>query len=154
MEYLRINHSIMFLPLLHAFKWKNLCYMNSILQDRLDAIKELYKRYKVRSLYSFGSVNTPRFTEHSDIDLLIEFDPSISLEEYADNCFSLRARLVKLFKDRLGDQSFLIQSLFHRRYRTRQAITLWGIVVFRNISVISSNPFYPLRNIWVRKGIL
>lgn len=87
MEYLRINHSIMFLPLLDAFKWKNLCYMNSILQDRLDAIKELYKRYKVRSLYSFGSVNTPRFTEHSDIDLLIEFDPSISLEEYADNYF-------------------------------------------------------------------
>ncbi len=53
----------------------------------------------------------------------------------------------------LGDQSFLIQSLFHRRYRTRQTITLWGIVVFRNISMISSNPFYPLRNIWVRKGI-
>lgn len=101
MEYLRINHSIMFLPLLDTFKWKNLCYMNSILQDRLDAIKELYKRYKVRSLYSFGSVNTPRFTEHSDIDLLIEFDPSISLEEYADNCFSLRARLVKLFKRKI-----------------------------------------------------
>ena len=54
--------------------------MNSILQDRLDIIKELCKRYKVRSLYSFGSVNTSRFTEHSDIDLLIEFDPSISLE--------------------------------------------------------------------------
>ena len=35
MEYLRINHSIMFLPLLDAFKWKNLCYMNSIFQDRL-----------------------------------------------------------------------------------------------------------------------
>ena len=71
--------------------------MNSILQDRLDIIKELCKRYKVRSLYSFGSVNTSRFTEHSDIDLLIEFDPSISLEEYADNYFSLRARLVELF---------------------------------------------------------
>lgn len=52
-------------------------------------------------LVFFGSVNTPRFTEHSDIDLLIEFDPSISLEEYADNCFSLRARLVKLFKRKI-----------------------------------------------------
>ena len=75
--------------------------MNSILQDRLDIIKELCKRYKVRSLYSFGSVNTSRFTEHSDIDLLIEFDPSISLEEYADNYFSLRARLVELFKRKI-----------------------------------------------------
>ena len=73
--------------------------MNSILQDRLDIIKELCKRYKVRSLYSFGSVNTSRFTEH--IDLLIEFDPSISLEEYADNYFSLRARLVELFKRKI-----------------------------------------------------
>ncbi len=71
--------------------------MNSILQDRLDIIKELCKRYKVRSLYSFGSVNTSRFTEHSDI----EFDPSISLEEYADNYFSLRARLVELFKRKI-----------------------------------------------------
>lgn len=64
--------------------------MNSILQDRLNVIKELCKRYKVRSIYSFGSVNISRFTEHSDIDLdlLIEFDPSISLEEYADNYFS------------------------------------------------------------------
>ena len=75
--------------------------MNSILQDRLDIIKELCKRYKVRNLYSFGSVNTSRFTEHSDIDLLIEFDPSISLEEYADNYFSLRARLVELFKRKI-----------------------------------------------------
>ena len=75
--------------------------MNSILQDRLDIIKELCKRYKVRSLSSFGSVNTSRFTEHSDIDLLIEFDPSISLEEYADNYFSLRARLVELFKRKI-----------------------------------------------------
>ena len=59
--------------------------MNSILQDRLDIIKELCKRYKVRSLYSFGSVNTSRFTEHSDIDLLIEFDPSISCLLYTSD---------------------------------------------------------------------
>lgn len=75
--------------------------MNSILQDQLDAIKELCKRYKVRSLYSFGSVNTSKFTEHSYIDLLIEFDPVITVEEYADNYFSLRDRLVKLFKRRI-----------------------------------------------------
>ena len=31
----------------------------------------------------------------------IEFDPSISLEEYADNYFSLRARLVELFKRKI-----------------------------------------------------
>ena len=38
---------------------------------------------------SLSSVNTLRFTEQSDIDLLIEFDPAITIEEYADNYFFL-----------------------------------------------------------------
>ena len=46
--------------------------MNHILHNKLEALKELCRRYKVKSLYAFGSVNTPRFTEKSDIDLLTE----------------------------------------------------------------------------------
>lgn len=75
--------------------------MNPILQNKLDVLRELCGRYKVKSLYSFGSVNTPGFTEHSDIDLLIEFDPNISAEEYTDNYFSLRDRFVELFKRKI-----------------------------------------------------
>ena len=41
--------------------------MNHILHNKLEALKELCRRYKVKSLYAFGSVNTPRFTEKSDI---------------------------------------------------------------------------------------
>lgn len=37
----------------------------------------------------------------SDIDLLIEFDPSITMEEYADNYFSLLDHLVELFKKKI-----------------------------------------------------
>jgi predicted nucleotidyltransferase len=58
--------------------------MNHILHNKLEALKELCRRYKVKSLYAFGSVNTPRFTEKSDIDLLIEFEPDISFEEIKD----------------------------------------------------------------------
>ena len=41
--------------------------MNHILHNKLEALKELCRRYKVKSLHAFGSVNTPRFTEKSDI---------------------------------------------------------------------------------------
>lgn len=72
--------------------------MNKIIHDQLDALKALCKLYKVKSLYTFGSVNTPRFTETSDIDLLIDFEPNISIEEYTDYFFLLREKLSELFK--------------------------------------------------------
>ena len=56
--------------------------MHPIIQNQLQAIKDLCKQCKVKSLYSFGSVNTASFTEKSDIDLLIDFEPDISVEDY------------------------------------------------------------------------
>lgn len=75
--------------------------MNAILRNRLEAVKDLCQQYKVKSMYSFGSVNTHKFTENSDIDLLIEFEPDISVEEYSDNYFSLREKLVDLFRRKI-----------------------------------------------------
>lgn len=75
--------------------------MNKIIQDQLDTLKALCRRYKVKSLYVFGSVNTPRFTENSDIDLLIDFEPDISIEEYTDCFFLLREKLTELFKRKI-----------------------------------------------------
>lgn len=70
--------------------------MNILLQMKLEAIKALCRRHRVKSLYSFGSVNTPDFTGESDIDLLLEFEPGITIEEYTDNYFSLHEKLGKL----------------------------------------------------------
>ncbi len=75
--------------------------MNKIIQEKLSAIKELCQRYKVQSLHVFGSVNTPRFTEQSDIDLLIDFKPSLSIDEYTDNYFTLLDKFTKLFKRKI-----------------------------------------------------
>lgn len=72
--------------------------MNNIIQNHLKTIKSLCKQYKVKSLYSFGSVNTSSFTDKSDIDLLVDFDQNISIEDYTDNFFSLREKLSTLFK--------------------------------------------------------
>ena len=35
--------------------------MNHILHNKLEALKELCRRYKVKSLYAFGSVNTDNY---------------------------------------------------------------------------------------------
>lgn len=72
--------------------------MHPIIKDQLKAIKALCKQCQVKSLYAFGSVNTSRFTDASDIDLLIDFDPNISIEDYTDNFFYLREKFSSLFK--------------------------------------------------------
>ena len=72
--------------------------MHPIFKNQLNVIKDLCKQYKVKSLYSFGSVNTSTFSEKSDIDLLIDFEPDISIEDYTDNFFSLREKFSNLFK--------------------------------------------------------
>lgn len=59
-------------------------------------INALCENHKVRSLYAFGSVLTPQFNSHSDIDLLVDFD-IVDVNEYADNYFDLKFSLQKIF---------------------------------------------------------
>jgi predicted nucleotidyltransferase len=60
-------------------------------------IRKLCRENKVRSLYVFGSVLTDRFTEKSDIDLLVDIDSNDPFD-YADNYFNLKFALQELFK--------------------------------------------------------
>ncbi len=75
--------------------------MNKIISDKLDELKKLCNEYKVASLYTFGSVNTNNFTDISDIDFLISFDKSISIEEYTDNYFLLHYQLSAIFNRKI-----------------------------------------------------
>ncbi len=70
--------------------------MNPIFQNRIDEIRKICMTYKVRDLYSFGSVNTSTFKDDSDIDLLVSFK-DISIGEYADNYFDLHYKFEELF---------------------------------------------------------
>ena len=72
--------------------------MNNIFYDKIEELRRICSLCKVRSLYTFGSVNTKNFTDQSDIDFLISFDKTISIEEYTDNYFSLQYQLRALFK--------------------------------------------------------
>ena len=40
---------------------------------RLDKIKEICKNYRVNEAYIFGSVLTDKFSDKSDIDLVVDF---------------------------------------------------------------------------------
>jgi predicted nucleotidyltransferase len=60
-----------------------------------EQIYKLCEHYKVKSLYSFGSVNTAHFTKESDVDLMVDFDTSDPFE-YTDSYFDLKFELERI----------------------------------------------------------
>jgi predicted nucleotidyltransferase len=60
-------------------------------------IKDLCLQNKVKSLYVFGSVLTDRFTDKSDIDLIVDIDCNDPMD-YADSYFNLKFALQDLIK--------------------------------------------------------
>ncbi len=63
-------------------------------------INRLCLQNKVKSLYVFGSVLTDRFSDKSDIDLVVDIESNDPLE-YADNYFNLKFALQDLMKRRI-----------------------------------------------------
>ncbi|HAF30670.1 MAG TPA: nucleotidyltransferase [Bacteroidales bacterium] len=72
--------------------------MNKFIEDKLNDIKKLCENHGVKSLYIFGSVNTDKFTKNSDIDFLISFKESLTIEEYTENYFLLQYKLRELLQ--------------------------------------------------------
>ena len=59
-----------------------------LIELNMDKIIALCKKYKVKNLWVFGSILTPRFNDQSDVDLLVDFDDSkLAVLDYADNFF-------------------------------------------------------------------
>jgi predicted nucleotidyltransferase len=55
-------------------------------------IDTLSRQNKVKSLYVFGSVLTERFSEKSDIDLIVDIDSNDPFD-YSENYFNLKFAL-------------------------------------------------------------
>ena len=70
--------------------------MNPIIKNRIPELTRLCQKYRVATMYVFGSANTDSFNENSDIDFLISFKKEVTLEEYADNFFDLMFELEDL----------------------------------------------------------
>jgi len=70
--------------------------MNEINKYKL-GVTTLCNKYKVKSLYAFGSVLTNKFKKDSDVDFLVSFLPFMDYADYADNYFDFADELEKLF---------------------------------------------------------
>lgn len=69
-----------------------------LIEMNLQRIFDLCRRHKVRSLSVFGSILTDRFTDNSDVDLLVDFDTTDHEKwDYVANYFDFQASLEKLF---------------------------------------------------------
>ena len=47
-----------------------------LVENNIQMIINLCKKYKVNKLFVFGSILTNRFNETSDIDMVVDFDKS------------------------------------------------------------------------------
>lgn len=68
-----------------------------LIREHLDAIKTLCQSHRVSRLYAFGSVLTDDFSEHSDVDLIVDFE-EMQLLDYSDNYFDLKFSLEKILE--------------------------------------------------------
>jgi len=68
-----------------------------LIEENIEELRNLCKKYKVLRLYVFGSILTNLFNEKSDIDFLVDFD-KVRLYDYADNFFDFKYSLEELFQ--------------------------------------------------------
>ncbi len=90
--------------------------MNPIEQN-IETIKTLCDKYRVSTLFAFGSVLTDKFSPESDIDLVVDFD-TIAVDNYADNYFDFKFSLqdilhrdVDLLEESAINNPFMRQSI-------------------------------------------
>ncbi len=75
--------------------------MNSAIQEKIEALRDLCLKHRVERLDLFGSANRDDFDPAtSDLDFLVEFEP-IPPAEHADSFFGLLEDLEHLFGRRI-----------------------------------------------------
>ena len=67
----------------------------NLLDKHKGEIIKLCSDHNVKQLYAFGSVLTNQFSNESDIDLVVDFNP-IEISTYADNYYNLKFSLQKV----------------------------------------------------------
>ena len=71
--------------------------MNKIIENNINDLKNICLSLDVAKLYVFGSVNSDKFNDDSDIDFLLSFVDGLSIERYTNNYFDLHYKLRELF---------------------------------------------------------
>jgi len=86
-------------------------------ENYIEQITRLCENHKVKQLYAFGSVLEKRFSDNSDIDLIVDFQ-SVDPIDYAENYFALKFSLqdlldrpIDLLEQRASLNKYLLQSI-------------------------------------------
>jgi predicted nucleotidyltransferase len=97
-----------------------------LIELNLQRIIDLCRRHKVKSLAVFGSILTDRFNDQSDVDLLVDFEPTDPDKfDYVTNFFDLQDSLEALLKRKVD---LVVGSGLRNKYfinnvnRTKQVI--------------------------------
>ncbi len=97
-----------------------------LIELNLQRIIDLCRRHKVKSLAVFGSILTDRFNDQSDVDLLVDFEPTDPEKfDYVTNFFDLQDSLEALLKRKVD---LVVGSGLRNKYfinnvnRTKQVI--------------------------------
>ncbi len=84
-------------------------------------IKRLCLLHKVKRLYAFGSVLTDKFSEKSDVDLMVDFE-KVDITKYADNYFEFKFSLedilkrpIDLIEEKAIKNPYFIQTINNQR---------------------------------------
>lgn len=95
--------------------------MHALINQHIESLRALSKKYQVKTMYVFGSSVRDSFSDSSDIDILISFK-DITIEAYTDNFFNLHHDLEGLFGrkvDLITESSlsnpYLIESILESR---------------------------------------
>jgi len=88
-----------------------------LLENYISQINKLCENHKVKQLYAFGSVLGTKFSDNSDIDLIVDFQ-SLDPIDYAENYFALKFSLqdllerpIDLLEQRAIRNKYLLQSI-------------------------------------------
>jgi predicted nucleotidyltransferase len=71
--------------------------MKLLIREKQQELAEICNKLQIKRMYIFGSAATEEFTDASDIDFLISFLDTLSIEDYTDNYFALHYSLRDLF---------------------------------------------------------
>ncbi len=66
-----------------------------LIENNIQKIVALCKKYKVKRLFVFGSILTDRFNDDSDVDLVVSFNKA-EVSDYFDNYFDFKYSLEEL----------------------------------------------------------
>ena len=67
-----------------------------LIENNMQKIVALCKKYKVNKLFVFGSILTNHFNDNSDVDLVVSFNKE-KVSDYFDNYFDFKYSLEELF---------------------------------------------------------